>query len=154
MNVYLGLGTNLGDKERNLNEVISLLSSEVGVVIKQSSFLASKPWGFDSENEFLNAVVLMETNLQPLDLLAKTQEIERSLGRVAKSVNGYSDRLIDVDILLYDDQIIDQPTLKIPHPFIAERDFVLIPLAEIAPQLVHPVLGKKIIDLLSGLVAV
>jgi 2-amino-4-hydroxy-6-hydroxymethyldihydropteridine diphosphokinase len=154
MKVYLGLGTNLGDKERNLNEAISLLSLEIGDVVRQSSFLASKPWGFNSKNEFLNAVVLVETNLPPFDLLAKTQEIERSLGRIAKSANGYSDRLIDIDILLYDSQVVDLPALKIPHPLMAERDFVLIPLSEIAPQLVHPVLGKKIIELLNDLIAI
>ena len=132
--VYLGLGTNIGDK--------------VGLLMRQSEFYVSNPWGFDSENKFLNAVVLVETNLSPFDLLAKTQELERNIGRATKSINGYSDRLIDIDILFYDNLIIDQPTLKIPHPHIVERDFVLIPLAEIAPELVHPVVGRKIIDLL------
>jgi 2-amino-4-hydroxy-6-hydroxymethyldihydropteridine diphosphokinase len=145
--VYLGLGTNLGDKERNLNVVILALSQEVGFVIRQSTFYTSNPWGFDSENKFLNAVVLVETNLSPFDLLAKTQELERIIGRVTKSITGYSDRLIDIDILFYDNLIIDQPTLKIPHPHIVERDFVLIPLVEIAPEFVHPVMGRKIIDL-------
>lgn len=147
--VYLGLGTNLGDKERNLNDAIISLSEYVGVVIRQSTFFMSDPWGFESENEFLNAVVLLETGLSPFDLLYKTQEIERTLGRTAKSVGGYADRLIDIDILFYDNLIIDQPTLKIPHPLIAERDFVLLPLAEIAPDFVHPVLSRKIIDLIK-----
>jgi len=79
----------------------------------------------------------------------KTQEIERNMGRISKTTAAYSDRLIDIDILLYDNLIIDQPTLKIPHPLIAERDFVLIPLVEIAPDLVHPVSGRKIVDLLN-----
>jgi len=146
--VYLGLGTNIGDKEHNLNVAIIALSQEVGLLMRQSEFYVSNPWGFDSENKFLNAVVLVETNLSPFDLLAKTQELERNIGRATKSINGYSDRLIDIDILFYDNLIIDQPTLKIPHPHIVERDFVLIPLAEIAPELVHPVVGRKIIDLL------
>jgi len=146
--VYLGLGTNIGDKEHNLNVAIIALSQEVGLLMRQSEFYGSNPWGFDSENKFLNAVVLVETNLSPFDLLAKTQELERNIGRATKSINGYSDRLIDIDILFYDNLIIDQPTLKIPHPHIVERDFVLIPLAEIAPELVHPVVGRKIIDLL------
>ena len=147
--IYLGLGTNLGEKERNLNDAIISLSQEVGFVIRSSTFYASKPWGFESDNDFLNAVVLVDTALTPFDVLSKTQEIEKSLGRTAKTINSYSDRLIDIDILLYDNLIIDQPTLKIPHPLIAERDFVIIPLSEIAPDLVHPVFGRKIVELLN-----
>ncbi|MBV5284236.1 MAG: 2-amino-4-hydroxy-6-hydroxymethyldihydropteridine diphosphokinase [Paludibacter sp.] len=147
--VYLGLGTNLGEKERNLNDAIIFLSQEVGFVIRSSTFYTSKPWGFESDNDFLNAVVLIDTNLTPFDVLSKTQEIEKSLGRTAKTISGYSDRLIDIDILLYDNLIIDQPTLKIPHPLIAERDFVIIPLTEIAPELVHPVFGRKMVELLN-----
>lgn len=147
--VYLGLGTNLGDKARNLKEAIAALSLEVGAVMRQSAFYASKPWGFESENEFLNAVVLVETNLSPFDLLAKTQELERNLGRTTKTSNAYADRLIDIDILLFDDLVIDQPTLKIPHPLMADRDFVLIPLVEISPDIVHPLSGKKWADLIK-----
>ena len=146
--VYLGLGTNLGDKEFNLNEAITALGM-VGFVIRQSSFYTSKPWGFESANEFLNAVVLVETNLSPFDVLSVTQKIEKNLGRTSKSTYGYSDRVIDIDILLYDNLIIDQLALKIPHPLLADRDFVLIPLAEIAPDLVHPVLGIKIKDMIQ-----
>lgn len=146
--VYLGLGTNLGDKERNLENAVTILSLEVGKILRQSSYYVSKPWGFDSANEFLNVVVLVETNLPPFDLLGKTQEIERKLGRTIKTSEDYADRLIDIDILLYDNLIIDQPTLKIPHPLMTERDFVLIPLSEISPNLVHPVSGKSIVDLL------
>lgn len=147
--VYLGLGTNLGEKERNLNDAIISLSQEVGFVIRSSTFYASKSWGFESDNDFLNAVVLVDTILTPFDVLSKTQEIERALGRTSKTIKGYSDRLIDIDILLYDNLIIDQPTLKIPHPLIAERDFVIIPLSEIAPELVHPVFGRKMVELLN-----
>lgn len=150
--VYLGLGTNLGDKERNLNDAILKLLLEVGCVIRQSLFYASKPWGFESENGFLNTVVLVETNLPPFDLLSKTQEIERELGRTAKTTGSYSDRLIDIDILLYDNLIVDQPTLKIPHPLMMKRDFVLIPLAEIAPDLVHPIAGKSSVELVKRLI--
>ena len=145
---YLGLGTNLGNKQQNLNDAIAALSVEVGGVMAVSSFRISAPWGFDSENTFLNAVVLMETELTPLALLKKTQEIERSLGRTAKSTSGYADRLIDIDILLYDNLFVDQPALKIPHPLIMERDFVIIPLVEIAPDLVHPVTGQRLADML------
>jgi len=147
--VYLGLGTNLGEKERNLNDAIISLSQEVGFVIRSSTFYSSKPWGFESDNDFLNVVVLVDTCLTPFDVLSRTQEIERNLGRIAKTINGYSDRLMDIDILLYDNLVIDQPTLKIPHPLIAERDFVIIPLSEIAPDLVHPVFGLKMSELLN-----
>jgi len=144
--VYLGLGTNLGDKEQHLNDAVLELSLEVGSVVSLSSFYASKPWGFNSGNVFLNAVVLMETNLSPAKVLSMIQLIEKKLGRTAKTVAGYEDRLIDIDILLYDMLIIDQPSLKIPHPLISKRDFVLIPLTEIAPDIVDPVSGKKFKD--------
>jgi len=141
--VYLGLGTNLGDKEQNLNDAVMELSLEVGSVVNLSAFYASEPWGFNSANVFLNAVVLLETSLSPVQVLSKTQLIEKKLGRRSKSLAGYEDRLIDIDILLYDTLIIDQPSLKIPHPLILKRNFVLIPLTEIAPDLVDPVSGKK-----------
>lgn len=148
--VYLGLGSNLGDKEHNLNDAILKISQEVGEVICQSGFYASKAWGFQSENEFLNAVVSVETSLTALTLLSKTQEIERRLGRAFKSVNGYVDRIIDIDILLYENETIDLPELKIPHPLIAERDFVYVPLLEIAPDSEHPTSGKKFRDLIAN----
>ncbi len=150
--VYLGLGTNLGDKEQNLNNAVMALTLEVGDVLRVSSFYRSKPWGYDSKNEFLNAVALVETSLTPFEVLQKTQEIERNLGRTAKTATGYSDRLIDLDILMYDNLILDQPTLTIPHPLLAVRDFVLLPLSEMAPDLVHPVLGKSIIELRRELI--
>jgi 2-amino-4-hydroxy-6-hydroxymethyldihydropteridine diphosphokinase len=146
--VYLGLGTNLGNKEQNLNDAIINISLYIGEVLSISSYYASKPWGFESKNDFLNAVVLVNTELSPFDLLDKTQQIERELGRADKKTDEYSDRLIDLDILLYDNLIIDQPTLRIPHPHITGRDFVFVPLAEIAPDLVHPILGKKISEFL------
>ena len=133
--VYLSLGTNLGDKETNLRMAAVEIAKRVGEVTSLSAFHASEPWGFESENSFLNAVCCVSTDLVPMELLHVTQEIERSLGRLKKSVNGiYSDRIIDIDILLYDDWHIDTPELTIPHPLMWERDFVMIPLREIAPE--------------------
>ncbi|MDO9154779.1 MAG: 2-amino-4-hydroxy-6-hydroxymethyldihydropteridine diphosphokinase [Paludibacter sp.] len=144
--VYIGLGTNLGDKETNLKNAIQQLRLQAGIVVRQSSFCISKPCGFQSENMFLNAVILIETQLSPLKLLRKTQKIENLLGRNSPSMQGYTDRVIDIDILLYDELILNHPKLKIPHPHITERDFVIRPLAQIAPELLHPVTGKYIRD--------
>ena len=148
--VYLGLGSNLGDKATNLTAAITALSLEVGSVLSLSSNYTSKPQGFESENVFLNQVILVSTNLSPFNLLIKTQEIERNIGRSKKLKSGYEDRLIDIDILLYDNLIIDQLTLKIPHQKIKERDFVLIPLKEIAPDLVDPITNKKFQDFIQS----
>jgi 2-amino-4-hydroxy-6-hydroxymethyldihydropteridine diphosphokinase len=129
---YLSLGTNLGDKENNLLSAISEIERRIGPVRAQSAFLATEPWGFDSQNTFLNAAIRIETKFSPLELLDETQQIERDLGRKHKSVNGqYHDRIIDIDILLYDDLHISTPRLTIPHPHMHERDFVIIPLKEI-----------------------
>ena len=134
--VYLGLGTNLGDKEANLKAAIEEIRKRVGEITSLSAFHASEPWGFESENSFLNAVCCVHTDLSPMETLRTTQEIERSLGRLKKSVNGiYSDRMIDIDILLYDDLHIQTPELTIPHPLMWQRDFVMIPLREIAPDI-------------------
>lgn len=130
--VYLGLGTNLGDKVHNLKDAISRISDAVGRILRQSSFIETEPWGFESSNRFLNAVVLCETEKTPREVLLLTQQIERDMGRKQKSVSvGYVDRPIDIDILLYDDLTVDEPDLKIPHPLMHQRDFVMIPLEEI-----------------------
>ena len=131
--VYLGLGTNLGNKEQNLLKAIELISEKVGTVVRQSSFIETEPWGFESDNKFLNAVILCETTKTPREVLRITQQIERDMGRTQKSKPKavYKDRPIDIDILLYDDLKVDEPHLKIPHPLMYERDFVMIPLREI-----------------------
>jgi len=147
--VYVGLGSNLGDKDENLKEAIQQLNLQVGKVVVSSSFYVSAPLGFQSENMFLNAVVLLETQLTPLKLLNKTQQIEKHLGRTEKSHKGFTDRKIDIDILMYDQLILDHPKLKIPHPHITERDFVIRPLIEIAQTIVHPVTGKLIREYLK-----
>ena len=136
--VYLGLGSNLGDCRKNLERVIRLIGDRVGQVTRQSSFIETEPWGFESPNKFLNAVILCETMKTPREVLQLTQQIERDMGRKKKtSLNSklsslnYSDRPIDIDILLYDDLTIDEPDLKIPHPLMQQRDFVMRPLNEI-----------------------
>lgn len=143
--VYLGLGTNLGDKAANLHAAVHLISGKIGKVISLSSFYATAPWGFESENSFLNAAICVETSLSPLEVLHRTQEIERTLGRTHKSTGGiYHDRIIDIDLLLYNKEIIQTPELTIPHPLMLQRDFVMNPLVEIVPDVVHPVFGKKL----------
>ena len=133
--VFLGLGTNLGDKVWNLQEAIRLIGERVGAVVRQSSFIETEPWGFESENTFLNAAICCETEKTPREVLLLTQQIERELGRTKKSVSGgYADRTVDIDILLYDDETIDELDLKIPHPLMHQRDFVMIPLEEIRKQ--------------------
>ena len=143
--VYLGLGTNTGYKKDNLTRAIELLSLALGRYTSLSSFLETAPWGFESDNTFLNCVVSFETDLMPQELLVTTEKIERELGRTVKSNGGiYHDRTIDIDILLYGSEIIKTPRLTIPHPLMHQRAFVLEPLAEIAPDLMHPTIGKSI----------
>lgn len=130
--VYLGLGSNLGNREENLRGALFEIATSVGVVEAVSSFIVTEPWGFESTHTFVNAVCRVQTRLSPMEVLDATQAIERNLGRTKKSVDGvYSDRLIDIDILLYDDWKVDTPRLVIPHPLMAQRDFVKIPLAEL-----------------------
>jgi 2-amino-4-hydroxy-6-hydroxymethyldihydropteridine diphosphokinase len=129
---YLGIGTNLENKQENVEKAIFLLEKRVGKCLAKSKNYFSAAWGFVSDNEFLNIAIKMETALSPFDLLRETQNIEREMGRTEKSTDGaYHDRIIDIDILLYGDEKIDTPELKIPHPHIAERDFVSVPLKEI-----------------------
>ena len=134
--VYLGLGSNLGDREAVLLQAIKLIDERVGQVLRHSSFIETEPWGFESTNRFLNAAVCCETTLTPREVLQVTQQIERDLGKRKrhatkrqKEIN-YQDRPIDIDILLYDDLIVDEPDLKIPHPLMYQREFVMRPLNE------------------------
>ena len=135
--VYLGLGTNLGDRASNILRAIQLIGERVGTVVRQSSLIETEPWGFESPNKFLNAVILCETERTPREVLRLTQKIERDMGKTKmhatkrSKLTTYKDRPIDIDILLYDDITVDEPDLKIPHPLMYERDFVMIPLNEI-----------------------
>ena len=130
--VYFSLGSNLGDKEGNIREAISRIGELIGEVDRQSTLHATEPWGFESDNTFVNAAIRCTTSLSPFEILNITQNIERAMGRTLKSVDGqYHDRIIDIDILIYDDLHITTPQLTLPHPLMKERDFVMIPLKEI-----------------------
>ena len=134
--LYLSLGTNLGDRQKNLSSALDYIGREVGTIESESDVMETEPWGFESSNRFLNMVVKVETGLPPLEVLHATQEIERKLGRTQKSVDReYHDRLIDIDILLYDNLVVNTPELTIPHPLMYQREFVMKPLAQIAPEL-------------------
>ena len=150
--VYLGLGTNIGNRKENLTRAIEALSLALGPCTALSSFIETAPWGFESDNTFLNCAVAFETELTPLQLLDTTERIERELGRTTKSNGGiYHDRVIDIDILLYGEEVMETPRLTIPHPLMHQRDFVLTPLEEIAPNAIHPALGKSINQLAAEL---
>lgn len=135
MIAYLSLGTNLGDKRKNIAEAIKNIGELVGDVVRQSALYETEPWGFRSDNCFVNAAVCVDTQLSPRRLLEVTQRIEMEMGRTLKSAGGeYHDRIIDIDILLYGDLHIDEPDLKIPHPLMHKRDFVMTPLNEIMEE--------------------
>jgi 2-amino-4-hydroxy-6-hydroxymethyldihydropteridine diphosphokinase len=145
--VYLGLGTNLGDREANLHDAMTALPPSI-LVLEQSPVYATQPWGVIDQPTFLNLVLKGKTRLAPLALLAYLKDLEIRLGRLP-SVR-YGPRKIDIDILLYADLILDRPGLTIPHPGLHERAFVLVPLADLAPDLIHPVFRKTICQLLAG----
>ena len=150
--VYLGLGTNIGNRKENLTRAIEALSLALGHYTALSSFIETAPWGFNSDNAFLNCTVAYDTELTPHQLLDTTENIERELGRTSKSNGGiYHDRVIDIDILLYGSETVETPRLTIPHPLMHLRDFVLEPLAQIAPHTVHPTTGKSIEQLKAAL---
>lgn len=150
MKVYFSLGSNLGDRAQLLEKALTLLNKEIGNLVSRSSFYETEPWGFSSNHPFLNACCLCETELSPLEVLHRTQQIEKELGRKRKSKKKkYHDRPIDIDLLLCDDLTINTKDLTIPHPFMQERRFVLEPLKEIAPDVIHPVLHISISEMLE-----
>jgi 2-amino-4-hydroxy-6-hydroxymethyldihydropteridine diphosphokinase len=142
--VYLALGTNLGDRLANLKQAIASLTPQLDIKSK-SQVYETPPWGFEEQPKFLNQVIKANTYLDAEPLLKHLKRLEVALGRKESFPNG--PRLIDLDLLFYDDLIVDKPSIVIPHPRLHERGFVLLPLMEIAPDLMHPVYKKTIRDL-------
>ena len=146
--VYLGLGSNLGDRAANLDKALAALAAAGVTLLRRSSFYATEPVGFAPHHWFLNCVAEAQTELMPRQLLRATQQVEHDLGR-RRMVRG-GPRTVDIDILLYGAIAVSMPDLEIPHPRMAERRFVLVPLREIAPGLRHPTLRRSIAELLAG----
>lgn len=151
MITYLALGSNLGDKSENLLRGIGKIAERIGIFSAVSSVYETSPWGFCSDNSFLNQVVCVETFLSPEELLFRTQQIEKELGRKTKSDHAYHDRIIDIDIIMYDNLILELENLILPHPLFHQRRFVLEPLNEIAPDLIHPVICKSVSQLMQAI---
>ena len=145
--VYLALGSNLGNRAANLKEAIASLSPQMDVKAK-SKVYETPPWGYAEQGKFLNQVVKAKTYVEPEPLLKHLKRLEVALGRVASFQNG--PRLIDIDILFYEDLVLESPTLTIPHPRVHERGFVLLPMMDIAPDYVHPVKQRSIRELIAG----
>ncbi|WP_080058224.1 2-amino-4-hydroxy-6-hydroxymethyldihydropteridine diphosphokinase [Spirosoma aerolatum] len=145
--ILLLLGANLGDRIRALHRANELLADRVGVVAQRSAIYETAPWGVTDQPTYLNQVVAVETTLPPDELLRQTQAIEQALGRVR--LERWGARLIDIDMLYYGQLIIQTPHLTIPHPYLHQRRFTLVPLAEIAPDFLHPILQKTTLELLT-----
>ena len=147
--VFLSLGSNLGNRTENLSQAELKIAEYIGPVNTLSSVYETEPWGFVSDSDFLNLVLCAETDLSPSGLLGRILMIESRMGRI-RGETQYKSRNIDIDILLYDNDIVDEPVLKIPHPRMHERRFVMVPIVEIAPDMVHPVLKKSMKELLES----
>ncbi|MFO7851256.1 MAG: 2-amino-4-hydroxy-6-hydroxymethyldihydropteridine diphosphokinase [Bacteroidota bacterium] len=146
--VYLGLGSNIGERYENLAEARKRLTGLSFEILSVSPVYISEPWGFKSNNDFYNQVIEVKTDVDPYDLLDIIQETENKMGR-ERRIKGYSDRIIDIDILFYDNKIISSKPLIIPHPLLHKRMFVLQPMADIAPEFIHPVFNKTIEELMQ-----
>ncbi len=147
--VYLGIGGNIGNKQNNFEEVYQIIENEVGKIIKSSSIYETPPWGFHADDPFWNSVIEIDTLLEDVELLWKIHEIEDRFGR-KRGKELYESREMDIDILYFDDIYVETNTLIIPHPRIHQRKFVLVPLAEIAPELKHPLLRLTSLEMLQN----
>ena len=149
MHAYLGLGSNIGDRKRNIEKALDLLQQETISVLAVSKLYETEPWGFICDNAFLNSVAKIETDLSPSNLLTVCKAIEKKMGRVQKKTDKYESRPVDIDILFYEDTIFNEEGLTIPHPLIQERLFVLQPFCDIAPDFIHPQLHERMDILLE-----
>lgn len=145
---FLLLGGNIGDVSASFRQCVAQLQKEGFNILNQSSDYKTEAWGYDSDNSYLNKVLVIETDLAPISLLEQLLEIEKLLGRT-RNGNGYTDRIIDIDILLYADEVVQTEQLEVPHPRMHLRKFALAPLAEVDPLIIHPVLNKNIGTLLE-----
>jgi 2-amino-4-hydroxy-6-hydroxymethyldihydropteridine diphosphokinase len=146
--LYLGTGGNLGNKQANFDKVYTHIQNELGTILKCSQIHETAPWGFESDDLFWNQVLFVETQFTPHEVLERIAKIEAVFGR-ERTAKGYASREMDIDILYFDELILETETLTIPHPQIANRLFVLVPLAEIAPDFVHPVLKLTSVEMLA-----
>ena len=146
--IYLSLGSNLGHREQHLGEAVKLIQSRVGEPERVSHYYESEPWGYSSENRFCNCCLSVRTTIGPLPLLDQLLGIEKKMGR-QRGGTGYRDRIIDIDLLLFGDIRLDHTRLTLPHPDMRNRRFVLVPLAEIAHEQIHPVAGISIGKMLA-----
>lgn len=147
--VIAGLGSNLGDRFAALQRAMELIREEAGEIIAASSVWETEPWGFDADEQFLNMVIVMETALEPKGLIQLFRSIEGRMGRKKSGGGKYESRVIDLDILFWDDRVISLPGLEVPHPKLHSRRFVLEPLMEVAPEGVHPVTGLTVAEMLQ-----